>query len=167
MNAGLLMYFVLVLLWIIFNGQFTAEILLFGMGISAVIYLFMCKFLDFSISRDVLMFRELFLFAHYLVILLAEILKANAAAFKLLMSSKRDIEPVIVHFRTELETNTARVLLANSITLTPGTITVSLEGNEYEVHCLDKELAVGLNTSSFVTILKKMEKLRGSIKKER
>ncbi len=159
------MYFVLVLLWIIFNGQFTAEILLFGMGISAVIYLFMCKFLDFSIARDVLMLRELFLFLRYLIILIVEIIKANGVAFKLLMSSRRDIEPVIVHFKTELETNTARVLLANSITLTPGTITVSLEGNEYEVHCLDRELAMGLNTSSFVKILKSMEQLRSSIKR--
>ena len=153
------MYFVLVLLWIIFNGQYTTEILLFGMGISAVIYLFMCKFLDFSISKDVLMFRELFLFIQYLAVLMVEILKANRATLRLLMSSRNDIEPVIVHFRTELETDTARVLLANSITLTPGTITVSLEGNEYEIHCLDRELAPGLNTSSFVTILKKMEKL--------
>ena len=153
------MYFVLVLLWIIYNGQFTAEILFFGMGISAVIYLFMCKFLDFSISRDVLMFRELFLFIRYLAVLMVEVLKANRAALRLLMSSRSDVEPVIVHFRTELETDTARVLLANSITLTPGTITVSLEGNEYEVHCLDRELAQGLNTSSFVSILKKMEKL--------
>ena len=157
------MYFVLVFLWIVFNGQFTIEILLFGMGISALIYLFMCKFLDFSISKDILMFREFFLFVAFVLTLIVEILKANRAAFRYLMSSRYELEPVIVHFKTELETTTARVLLANSITLTPGTITVSLEENEYEVHCLDKELAVGLNTSSFVSILKKMEQLRARL----
>jgi multicomponent Na+:H+ antiporter subunit E len=50
-------------------------------------------------------------------------------------------------------------MLADSITLTPGTITVSLEGNEYVVHCLDKELAEGINTSVFVTLLKRLERM--------
>ncbi len=154
------MYFLLVVLWIIFNGKFTPEILIFGMLISAAIYLFMCKFLDFSIHKDMLMFKELFLFIQYLGILLIEIFRANRATFKLLMSSRMETEPVIVHFRTDLETTSARVLLANSITLTPGTITVLLKDNEYEVHCLDKELAEGLSMSSFVTILKKMEQVR-------
>ena len=154
------MYFVLVLLWIIFNGRFTVEILLFGMGISAFVYWFMCRFLDFSFRKDLLLFKEGFLFLWYVAALLVEILKANRASFRLLMSSREEIEPYIVHFKTDLETESARVLLANSITLTPGTITVSLEGDEFYVHCLDKTLAAGLNSSIFVDILRKMEQLR-------
>ena len=46
---------------------------------------------------------------------------------------------------------------ANSITLTPGTITVSLTDNEYTVHCLDKELAEGISSSVFVKLLTKLE----------
>ena len=57
----------------------------------------------------------------------------------------------------KLRTNAARVLLANSITLTPGTITVSQEGDEYVVHCLDKSFAEGLDNSIFVTLLQKLE----------
>ena len=49
------------------------------------------------------------------------------------------------------------VILANSITLTPGTITVSLEDNRFCVHCLDRELAEGMENSVFVELLKKME----------
>ncbi|MCR4655037.1 MAG: Na+/H+ antiporter subunit E [Lachnospiraceae bacterium] len=153
------MYIVLVLLWIIFNGRFTVEILIFGMGISAFIYWFMCRFLDFSPRKDLLMFREFFLFLWYVVNLLIEILKANRDAFWLLMSNKSEVEPYIVHFKTDLKTEAARVILADSITLTPGTVTVSLEGDEFYVHCLDKTLAAGLSESSFVKILRKMEKL--------
>ena len=158
------MYLVLVVLWIIFNGQFTVEILLFGLGISAVVYWFMCKFLDFSVAKDFLMLRELILFLWYAENLIVEILKANVQTFRILMSNRYEPEPVFVRFRTDLETRTARVLLANSITLTPGTITVSLEDNEYLVHCLDKELAEGIEDSSFVRILRKMEELRASVR---
>ena len=49
------------------------------------------------------------------------------------------------------------MVLANSITLTPGTITVNLEGNEFYVHCLDKEFAEGMEQSIFVELLEKME----------
>ena len=58
---------------------------------------------------------------------------------------------------TDLKTETARVILANSITLTPGTITVSLTEQELLVHCLDKTLAEGMEDSSFVKLLKKLE----------
>ena len=68
------------------------------------------------------------------------------------------MEPVIVHVHTNLKTETARVILANSITLTPGTITVSLTDDDLLVHCLDKSLAEGMENSSFVKLLEKMEK---------
>ena len=76
---------------------------------------------------------------------------------KMIMSSKYEIEPVVVKFKTNLKTRPARILLANSITLTPGTITVSLSDDEYVVHCLDKSLAQGIDSSIFVELLEKME----------
>ena len=62
-----------------------------------------------------------------------------------------------MYFDTDFKTGLARVLLANSITLTPGTITVSVEDDRFCVHCLDKELAEGMETSIFVKLLKEME----------
>jgi len=49
------------------------------------------------------------------------------------------------------------MLLANSITLTPGTITVSLDDDEYTIHCLDASLAEGLENSEFEKALMKLE----------
>ena len=48
-------------------------------------------------------------------------------------------------------------MLANSITLTPGTITVSLEDDTLLVHCLDKTLSEGMEDSEFVKMLEKLE----------
>ena len=67
------------------------------------------------------------------------------------------MEPVIVRVHTDLKSETARVILANSITLTPGTITVSMTDNDLLVHCLDKSLSEGMEDSVFVRLLKKME----------
>ena len=50
-------------------------------------------------------------------------------------------------------------MLANSITLTPGTITVSLEGDTYCVHCLDKSMAEGIESSIFVQKLHRIEEV--------
>ena len=73
------------------------------------------------------------------------------------MSSKYDVEPAVVKFKSSLKSERARVALANSITLTPGTVTVRLQFDEFTVHCLDKSLAEGLNDSIFVKLLERIE----------
>ena len=101
------------------------------------------------------MFRVL----QYVFVLIKEIIKANFAVIRMITSSRYEIEPAVVRFKTNLKTTPARILLANSITLTPGTITVLQEGDEYMVHCLDKSLAEGIDSSVFVSMLEKMERM--------
>ena len=50
------------------------------------------------------------------------------------------------------------MLLANSITLTPGTITIEQREDEYTVHCLDSSFIEGIEKSTFVKLLERMEK---------
>lgn len=151
------MYLIFFLIWIIFNGQFTLEIAAFGVVIAGLMYWFICKFLDYKPEKDFILGKKLFQILHYVFVLVTEIIKANFAVIKMIMSSRYEIEPVVVRFKTDLKTTPARVLLANSITLTPGTITVALNGDEYVVHCLDKSLAEGINSSIFVELLQEME----------
>lgn len=153
------MFFIFFLIWIIFNGQFTLEIAAFGVVIAGLMYLFICKFLNYHPKTDLLICKKFILVLQYVFVLITEIIKANFAVIKMIMSSRYEIEPAIVRFKTDLKSTPARVLLANSITLTPGTITVSLEEDEYVVHCLDKELAEGINSSVFVTLLRRLERM--------
>lgn len=153
------MYILFFLVWIIFNGAVTTETVLFGLAISAAVYAFICKFMNYSIRKDVSYMKRIPCMLLYICVLVWEIIKANFAVMKLMTASRYDLEPVLVKFRTNLKTRQTRVILANSITLTPGTITVSLEGNEYLVHCLDKELAEGMNHSIFVELLEKLERM--------
>lgn len=145
--------------WIVFNGQLTLEIVLFGIGIGIAMDLFVYKFMSYQSRYNLAVLKLLLPGVEYILILLWEIIKANFSTAKFILSSKIDCEPVLVDFDVPLKSNFARVILANSITLTPGTITVSLEDTHYTVHCLDKDLAVGLDDSVFVKKLTAMEDL--------
>ncbi len=94
----------------------------------------------------------------YLYYLIKEIVIANFATMRLICTSNRVVEPVLVEFETHFKNDTSRFLLANSITLTPGTITVSIDGDKFIVHCLDKTLAEGMDSSVFVKLLEKIER---------
>ena len=153
------MFILFFLVWIIFNGAITVEITIFGLIISAAMYAFVCKFMDYNVKKDIAYGKRIFRILQYICVLVWEIVKANFAVIKLIISSRCELEPVLVRFKTDLKTRQARVILANSITLTPGTITVTLEGDEYVVHCLDKELAKGMNHSVFVELLEKLERV--------
>lgn len=150
----LLLFF---LAWIVFNGRITLEILLFGAVIAGAMFAFLCKFMDYSIRKEWNLCRRVPLLCRYIWLLLKEIIFANLSVCRMILTRKETVEPVLVKVRADLKTETARVILANSITLTPGTITVSLTEEELLVHCLDKSLAEGMEDSPFVKLLQKLE----------
>ena len=151
------MYLLFLAVWLILNGKITVEILIFGLVISAVMFGFMCRFLDYNVRKEIMLFRLTPFFARYFWVLVKEIVKANVCVLKFILSPEIQTEPAFVYFDTDFRTGTAKMLLANSITLTPGTITVSVEGDRFCVHCLDQELADGVEDSVFVELLKEME----------
>lgn len=151
------MYILFLLLWILLNGQFTWEIFFFGIVIAGAMYAFVCKFLDYSLELDILIVRKLPYILWYVLVLIWEIVKSSIGAIKLAGSFRNEIDPVIVKFKTDLKTDVAKTVLANSITLTPGTITVALEKDEFIVHALDVDLVKGIDDSVFVHMLRKME----------
>lgn len=120
------MYLFIFLLWVIFNGSVTWEIVLFGLVLSACVYFFMCRFLDWSKRKDLFLFQKSGLFVWYFCVLIVEIVKANYETISFVFLQKSKIEPIVVSFQVPVKSKFLRVLLANSITLTPGSITVSL-----------------------------------------
>ncbi len=151
------MYLLYFALWMIYFGSITLESVLFGVAIAAAMFAFTCVFLDYSIAKEINLYRMVPQILRFIGTLVLEILKANAAVIQMILTEKTDPEPVLVHFHSDLETPTARAFMANSITLTPGTITVTLEDSEYVVHCLDESLAEGLDTSACARELAQME----------
>ena len=152
----LLLFF---LVWIIFNGAITTEICIFGVVVAFLMFGFVCKFMDYSWRKEKLPIQRSGYFLLYLGNLLIEIVRANVSVCHFVLSDRDEIHPVMVSFHTTLKSGLARVILTNSITLTPGTITVSLQGDEVIVHCLDRSLAEGMEDSSFVKMLEHMERI--------
>ena len=150
----LLLFF---LAWLIFNGKVTLEIIVFGIVISLAVFAFICRFMDYSTKREMRFYAMIPQFIRYLYVLIREIISANLTVCRMILTRKEVMEPVIVRVKSNLRTKTARVILANSITLTPGTITVSITGEYLLVHCLDKSLSEGMEDSVFVRLLQKME----------
>lgn len=151
------MYVLFLVAWIIFNGNITLEILIFGVVIAAVMLAFMCKFMDYSLKKELNVYKKSIWGFVYIGVLIREIIKSNLAIIPRILTVEEEMEPVIVKFRTTLKSDFTKMLLANSITLTPGTITVALEDDEYTIHCLDTSLADGLEQSDFEKALKKLE----------
>ena len=83
--------------------------------------------------------------------------KAAWAVARLALSPRRRPDPVLVEFDSGLPGTVQNVLLANAITLTPGTITVSQKNGHFVIHCLRPEYGEGLSDCSFVRILRKMK----------
>lgn len=146
-------------LWIIFNGNITLEIAIFGIVISAVMYVFMCKFMNYSFATDKKICKMIPLVIQYIGLLVWEIIKANLVVMKYIVNDSIETEPVIIKSTSGLNSTLARVVLANSITMTPGTITVELEGDNFTIHCLDKDIAEDASELCFTKVLKKMEAL--------
>jgi multicomponent Na+:H+ antiporter subunit E len=93
---------------------------------------------------------------HYLGVLMLEIIKSNIAVIKLIWR-KEAPQPNLVHFKTKLKSDAFKVLVANSITLTPGTYTVVLDGQDYAVHALDASFNEGMEENVFFQMTEKME----------
>lgn len=151
----LVLYF---LLWVIYNGNMTLEIGIFGLAIAGILFVFSCRFMDYSVQKELNNYKKVFQLIGYLFLLVREILKANMSVIRMILTEKEEVDPVLVSFRSDLKTTTGKAFLANAITLTPGTITVQLENDRYTVHCLDETMAEGLDESPFAERLKKMGK---------
>ena len=145
------------LLWIILNGKITVEIVLFGILFSAMISFFTYRVLGYQFSSDLRFFRNLPLMIGYVVVLTIEIIKAALSVMMIALNPSGKPDPVVIEFHSGFETDIQNVLLANSITLTPGTYTLFQEGDRFVIHCLRREYAEGIEECSFVRLLRRMK----------
>ena len=151
------MFLGLLILWVIFNGRITLEILLVGAAVSAALTNMWRKL--FSASHHVVIpgIGMLWRYVRYFCALVLEMINSSIRVMYLILHPEEEIKPQLVTFRTKLKKENHKVILANSITLTPGTITVGLKGDKMRVHGLDASLLEGIEDSDMVRRLEKME----------
>ncbi len=93
----------------------------------------------------------------YVLILCINIVASNIHVAKIVLSPRVNIHPKMVAFKTQLKWDISKAVLANSITLTPGTLTVEVFEDTLMIHCLDEKFIDGLGELSFDKILLKIE----------
>lgn len=153
------MFILLEVIWVILNGRVSLEIILIGLVVSAGIYAFMCKFMDFSFEKDKRIMKKGKLYIEYFIVLGREVVISNIQTIHFLTTSKLDLEPTVITFEVDLKSTLSKALLANSITLTPGTITTDLDGQIFTVHALDIDFIEGIENCEFIRLLEKIEQV--------
>jgi len=148
MTYKIFIFFLLLLTWVVFSGKFDVFHLVLGL-ISCGLVTWMSADLLFRTRKSSIgqLVLEGVRLLGYLVWLLWQIVLANVAVLRLALvpGALREISPSIVHFKTRLKSDFAKFLLANSITLTPGTVTIKIVGDDFYVHAIDRAAADGLN----------------------
>lgn len=130
------LWLTLMAVWLIANGSLAADVVVVGALLSTVGAIAMAGFsrayADIQLTPKALYHGFL-----YLGVFTAELVKANLNVMRIVFSPGLDIEPGIVEIKTRLKSPTGRLVLANSITLTPGTLTVDIKGDSLFIHWID------------------------------
>jgi len=139
-------FLILFAFWIVLSGKFDAFHLTLGL-ISCALVTFLSSDLLFHDKKKKGRLAETgrFIFFYIPWLLIQIILSTiHVSILALHPRMKARIDPRIVRFRTRLEKGISRVVFANSITLTPGTITIRDEEGEFYVHAIDEKSAQGV-----------------------
>jgi multicomponent Na+:H+ antiporter subunit E len=131
--------------WLLLSGKFDPFHLTLGVISAALVSWSSAHLLFFDHQRRGRL-AEAGRFLLYIPWILKEIFKSTIQVTLLALhpAMLKKISPHIVTFHTRLQSTAARVTLANSITLTPGTITIRIEDDKFLVHALTADLAEGM-----------------------
>lgn len=137
MKKVLSTFLVLYLLWIALAG-ISLEELLVGAVVSLVIAYLIRNTSAYDFGFTIIVSTIKFIFM-YLPLFIWKLILANISLAKIVLDPKLPINPGFVKISTGLKGDTGKLILANSITLTPGTLTVDVEEDELLIHWVDVE----------------------------
>ena len=134
MIRALSLWGVLFALWVLLSWHFTSLLLFFGLAT--------CTLAVWTVHRMGTLDRESFplhlvvRLLVYLPWLAREIFTSNVRVARIILARRLEVDPSIVHFQGSQATDLGRFMYANSITLTPGTVTTGIVGDDFEVHAI-------------------------------
>jgi len=148
------------LFWLMLTFKLTLPNLIVGAVASSVCALFFGRFFITNIYK-LLQPKRYFWFIVYLIIFIWECIKANFDVAYRVLHPAMPIRPGIVKVKTTLKSDLARMLLANSITMTPGTISVDIVDDYLYVHWIyirseDPAIYTGMIIGAFEKYIKKI-----------
>jgi len=147
-GSAVLQFAMLFVFWLVLSGRFQWKYIIIG-AISAGTITFFTKDYFYSVLRKGEFSRidigritsQMVKFLAYIPWLMFQIIVANIQVAYYVLHPRMPVKPGFLVFTTTMKKGMSRVTLANSITLTPGTITVSLDEDKYIIHSLEPSLS--------------------------
>ncbi|MCD6179712.1 MAG: Na+/H+ antiporter subunit E [Bacteroidales bacterium] len=128
-------WLLLMVVWYAFTVSFATAEIVTGLIVTGIISAL--NFTSFSHYGFRLFHpRRIMYLLQYSWVFLIALIKANFQVAKIVINPKLPVNPGIVKFKSSLKSDFAKMVLANSITLTPGTLTVDLIEDEFYIHWL-------------------------------
>jgi multicomponent Na+:H+ antiporter subunit E len=145
----IVIFLLLFAIWVIFSGQLDAFHL--SLGLISTLFVTLISSSFFFTNRTKSMgtrLGEVLRLPGYSLWLLWEIVLSNIHILKLALTPGeiKELDPALVRIKTNLKTDFGKYALANSITLTPGTITIEIDGDEMLIHAISKHTADGVSS---------------------
>jgi multicomponent Na+:H+ antiporter subunit E len=146
--------------WLMLTFEFSVPNLIVGAVASVITSLFFTRFFVTNVYK-LLQPKRYFWFIVYLFVFVWECIKANIDVAYRVLHPAMPIRPGIVKVKTSLKSDLAKMLLANSITMTPGTITVDIIGDNLYIHWIyirseDPEVYTEIITGAFEKYIKRI-----------
>ncbi len=144
MTRSLSLLVTLFALWLLLSGHYGALLLSLGL-FSCLLCVYIARRMDVVDREGHPAHLSLRLFA-YFPWLAWETIKSNIAVAKLILDPRMPISPSVFTVRASQPGDLGKVIYANSITLTPGTVSMSIDGDQILVHAIDHEAEAGLKS---------------------
>jgi multicomponent Na+:H+ antiporter subunit E len=157
-NGGILIFILLMGFWLLLSSSFHWQHLLIGALFSMLLTFAWAGITVGEHSRKTSFTGgQVLLLVWYIICLTVEVFKANFKVAAIVLHPKLPISPGLVIMRNELKRDLTRVLYANSITLTPGTLTVDLEGDLQIVHAFTRKAGIDVQDWYLFEVMKRIE----------
>ncbi len=136
----------LIAAWLLWSGIYTP--LLLGLGaLSCVLCLYLAHRIGFFV--ELFSARAILRLPRYWAWLLLEVVKSSLDVARIILNRKLPISPTVIEFDAAPDEPVGQVVLGNSITLSPGTVTLDVHNGRLRVHCLTREVADALLSGEF------------------
>jgi multicomponent Na+:H+ antiporter subunit E len=143
--------------WLILSPAVSVQSVAIGIIVSILVVLYSQDIVFSEAEITIYSLGKLKIFIHYMYILLVEIVKANIDVAKVVLSPSMPVSPSFIKVHAVFNNDFNKVIYANSVTLTPGTLTVDVRGNDYIIHALTDAAAEGMNNSILEQYVRKLE----------
>jgi len=139
MRYAFILTLAMIAAWLTLSGYFIPMILTFG-AISIAIVVWMCRRMGI-LDVETVPYMTVLQTLSYYVWLFIEIIKANVQVIKAVLSPDLEVSPTLVKIPLASDVDIAETMFANSITLTPGTVSVDMQPDHILVHALLEEMS--------------------------